>query len=310
MARWYRIAALALLLLLAGSRLTFADERVPFQRGVASDDLWAFVKAYLLERDPRIVDVYLEEWGTSEAEKWEKVRNYGLEVGYYDLNDDGVPEMFLFLEISGHCGSAGCETIVFEWKDGGWRRLTGIFAYSLMGDNLPREQHGPFIVVTDERFGGYRTFHNDEYAVEWDDGSYGGLYCLSRRCEEERNDEIDMRSKYRADNAEFLKEYFYNVYAKGHRFRSGELRLENLKVGHYDLNADGTPELIVSVAERRRGNFIHGETLVFERREGRWAPIGEFFVDAILWVGDDKVLGYKTLRDRDRAIRWDGTRYR
>ncbi|SFK60772.1 hypothetical protein SAMN05216302_101067 [Nitrosomonas aestuarii] len=36
------------------------------------------------------------------------------EIAKYDLNDDGIDEVFLYLSGSGLCGSAGCHLIIFQ----------------------------------------------------------------------------------------------------------------------------------------------------------------------------------------------------
>lgn len=88
-----------------------------------------------------------------------------LHVGYHDLNDDGVRELFVsYTDVSAfHCGTGGCEQLIFERRDGRWELLlNGIF----FG-----------VWVSDEVVKGYRTFYTGQGLVsttkwEWDGTEY------------------------------------------------------------------------------------------------------------------------------------------
>lgn len=75
---------------------------------------YAFIRQYL-END--------EDYQSSQAPPSTPWPIDELSVGYWDLNDDGVEEMFLsFAEVSSfYCGTGGCSMTIFEKRDGNWQ---------------------------------------------------------------------------------------------------------------------------------------------------------------------------------------------
>lgn len=90
------------------------------------------------------------------------VRIDDVRVAKHDLNDDGVPELILYLEMSSYyCGSGGCDTVILQkTTDGQWREIGGMFGTGLW--------------VSDEKVGGYRTIYSYKgIFLRWKGDSYG-----------------------------------------------------------------------------------------------------------------------------------------
>ena len=100
---------------------------------------------------------------------WEPLRRYVLYSGRYDINGDGVEELFVTIEQSSVCGTVGCETPIFEMTPDGWRELSSIMVMVSIID-------GPEIFASDEVIDGYRTLHTDYYGLHWNGEQYIG-YC-------------------------------------------------------------------------------------------------------------------------------------
>ena len=104
---------LALTLLAATSISVQADEPISFERGGLKGNDWTFFKDYLEENYPLIIKYVAEIRGLSTEVAWEPLRRYVLYLGRYDLNGDGVEELFVTIEQGFVCGTAGCTTLIF-----------------------------------------------------------------------------------------------------------------------------------------------------------------------------------------------------
>lgn len=84
-------------------------------------------------------------------------------VGYWDLNDDGVEEMFLSYkntQTSYFCGNSTCPVYFFEKRGGQWHEI-------------PFGPRGDF--VSDEKIGGHRTLYDfDGFRYRWSGTEYIG----------------------------------------------------------------------------------------------------------------------------------------
>lgn len=82
-------------------------------------------------------------------------------VAKHDLNDDGVPELILYLEMSSYyCGSGGCSIVILQKVGDAWREIGGLFGSGLW--------------VSDEKVGGYRTIYSYRGTfLRWKGEGYG-----------------------------------------------------------------------------------------------------------------------------------------
>jgi hypothetical protein len=160
------IFAILILTLAAPAR---ADERIPFERGGLKGNDWAFFKDYLKANYPLIIKYVAEIRGLSPEAAWEPLRRYVPYSGRYDINGDGVEELFVTIQQSFVCGTVGCETPIFQMTPDGWRELSSITVrVSIRG--------GPRLSVSDEVIDGYRTLLADYYGLHWNGEQYIG-YC-------------------------------------------------------------------------------------------------------------------------------------
>lgn len=86
-----------------------------------------------------------------------------LNVGYWDVNDDGVEEMFLsYAEVSfAHCGNGGCIFYLFGKRDAQWYLMADFHQFAMF--------------VSDERMNGYRTLYSERGSrFRWDGTEYIG----------------------------------------------------------------------------------------------------------------------------------------
>ena len=130
---------------------------------------WTFFKSYLKGNYPLIVKYIAEEYDVNREAAWESLRRYVLYSGRYDINGDGVKELFVTIEQGSVCGQVGCETPIFERTPDGWRELSSIMvSVSLHG--------GPRLFGADEVIDGYRTLHADYHGLHWNGRLYDA-YC-------------------------------------------------------------------------------------------------------------------------------------
>lgn len=101
-----------------------------------------------------------------------------LYIGRFDLNDDGVEELFVYRSISYYCGTSGCRTDIL-WKSGGrWEKVGQM--RTVFGDLM-----GPFyLIADDERIDGWRTLLTYEYGFRWSpaESQYNDFFCLTEVC--------------------------------------------------------------------------------------------------------------------------------
>ena len=152
-----------------------ADERIPFTRGGLKGSDWAFFRNYLLAEDPLIVKDVSEVRNVDRDGALEYLRRLMLYSARYDITGDGSPELFVTVESGYLCGTAGCETFIFEMAPNGWRDLTSIMVTILIRD-------GPELFLSDEAIDGYRTLYGEFNGLRWNGKEYSS-FCV-RRCEE------------------------------------------------------------------------------------------------------------------------------
>lgn len=85
--------------------------------------------------------------------------------------------------------------------------------------------------------------------------------------------------------------------------------IEDIWVGHYDLNDDGNDELILyfdSLYHCGRGGC---KTIFFQGGAGKWREIGQADLRDI-WVGNEKSGAYRVIySSTGRGVRWTGESY-
>ena len=111
-----------------------------------------------------IADYVRGSKGYAESQARRPWRVLDLQVAYHDLNDDGRPEMLLsYAEATTyHCGTGGCDMIVFQFRDGQWREIGEGFMFA------------PW--VSDEKVGGYRVLFTPQGAgLRWNGKAYQGF---------------------------------------------------------------------------------------------------------------------------------------
>ena len=82
-----------------------------------------------------------------------------VEVGFYDVNDDGEAELFARIGGTGWtCGTSGCMTFIFEQKSGVWSFIGEMMVNSLS--------------VSDEKIKGYRTLYSWPVGARWGGEEY------------------------------------------------------------------------------------------------------------------------------------------
>ena len=166
---------LALTLLAATSISVQADEPISFERGGLKGNDWTFFKDYLEENYPLIIKYVAEIRGLSTEVAWEPLRRYVLYLGRYDLNGDGVEELFVTIEQGFVCGTAGCTTLIFQKTSEQWRELSSIMV--MISDRV-----GPELLVSDEVIKGYRTLYAEFDGLRWNGREYAS-FCV-KRCKE------------------------------------------------------------------------------------------------------------------------------
>jgi hypothetical protein len=126
---------------------------VTFRRAAESPDL-PFVRDYVENME------FYEE-----AQEWGNWNIPDLLVGYHDLNDDGVPEMLLWFDVSGFfCGNSHCDLYIFQLQNGQWRKV------------VLASQNG--VWLNDDKVQGWHTLYSSGSGafLQWNGTSYSS-YC-------------------------------------------------------------------------------------------------------------------------------------
>jgi hypothetical protein len=85
-------------------------------------------------------------------------------------------------------------------------------------------------------------------------------------------------------------------------------RERSVTIGRYDLNEDGSPELIIVVDNSMFCGSIGCHPDIFEKRGGLWRDIGGVSAHGIL-VMRERVCGYRSLKGTEGIYRWNGYTY-
>ena len=86
----------------------------------------------------------------------------------YDINDDGAPELFIYLGLGGWtCGTTGCELLIFEGAPGAWTKFAGMAS-------------APELAVWIDPTTGYKTIYDNDEGLRWTGTGYE--WSCYRRC--------------------------------------------------------------------------------------------------------------------------------
>lgn len=84
---------------------------------------------------------------------------------------------------------------------------------------------------------------------------------------------------------------------------------ERLEIAVRDLNDDGMAEVIIYFGVTAYCGTVGCDMGIYQKINGSWRRIG-FGTGYVVWVSDQKVLGYRTLYSQGPDIwRWDGNQY-
>lgn len=155
---------LALLLLSLAPNVVSGHERIVLQRGNFGTDR-GFIEQYVIGK-----------YGGYRELKAGKVDPSRLFIGRYDLNGDGVEELFVRISYGFICGTVGCETVIFEKTSGGWRELSILYTSHF---GTVRQI---YLNVTEESSTGYKTIDSVFYGLRWNGKKYV-VFCR-RNCSE------------------------------------------------------------------------------------------------------------------------------
>ena len=126
-----------------------AEEKIAFKKDGFSDAEWVGVREYFLAEHPFLIKFVAEDQTAGKEQALDIIRRDILYVGRFDLNDDGSAELLVYVMHGYECGSAGCNTIILEKRDGLWEEIGSTIAHFHI-------INGPDLTVTDEISDGYR----------------------------------------------------------------------------------------------------------------------------------------------------------
>ncbi len=151
----------AILLLSLAPSVLLADERIVLRRGNFGDDR-EFIERY-------VVGQY-REYGVFKSNKVNPDKLY---IGRYDLNSDGIEELFVYISYGFVCGTVGCETVIFQKTASKWTELSSLQVLS----GTVNER---YLYVTKEKSADYKTLYSEYDGLRWNGKEYVG-FCR-RKC--------------------------------------------------------------------------------------------------------------------------------
>ncbi len=114
-------AVLALLIMLASTMPIHAEEILKYRPIGNNKTLFALAERYFPREEYEENKVrYAESY---RAESRAQVIKQVMQFISVDLNRDGRPEIFLLKSLIGWCGSAGCEMVVLQQRNGVWQEV-------------------------------------------------------------------------------------------------------------------------------------------------------------------------------------------
>lgn len=94
--------------------------------------------------DQAFIRAFLEGWEDYQISQTPPFTPWPVDevwVGYWDLNDDGVEEMFVaFFDVTVYfCGTGGCWILLFEKRDGNWQFVDNFSGFHVWVSDLEEE---------------------------------------------------------------------------------------------------------------------------------------------------------------------------
>lgn len=130
----------ALLIVLASAVEVHAEEILKYRPIGNNKMLFALAERYFPEEEYEENKAdYAESY---RAESRAQVIKQVMQFISVDLNRDGRPEIFLLKQLIGWCGSAGCEMIVLQQRNGVWKEVYNGSSYHSI--KLLDEWDGPY----------------------------------------------------------------------------------------------------------------------------------------------------------------------
>jgi hypothetical protein len=118
-------AVLALIALSIGVPEAHAEKRVfssPLDDPADLAEAQALLRPYLGRNNPHL-DAHVYNPEKPPVRTFEDYVRVYIRIGRGDINDDGVEKLFYFTTNRGYCGSAGCDTWIFEKRAGTWKLI-------------------------------------------------------------------------------------------------------------------------------------------------------------------------------------------
>ena len=165
----------AALVLALGVTDVEAKDRIPFVEGDLLGDDWEQIKRYLAREYSTVIKIVAEEKKLDREAAWEYFRKYNMFAGRFDITGDGVEELFVTIFHGWVCGTAGCNTPIFQMTPSGWQELSLIMTMISLND-------GPQLFLSGEAIDGYRTLYAEYDGLRWNGRQYAS-FCV-KRCKE------------------------------------------------------------------------------------------------------------------------------
>lgn len=137
--------------------------------GATAEEEWVRMKPGDFGNESEFLDRFVfEEYERDQVYITAYSREKNIYIGRHDVNGDGVTELFVYNTHSSWCGSAGCQTDIFEGSGKNWQNIGG-------GPLLER--------VMEESVCGYRSLKGVDGIYRWDGKEYGLAYCFPDQVE-------------------------------------------------------------------------------------------------------------------------------
>lgn len=172
-----------------------------------------------------------------------------LYIGRYDLNGDGVEELFVVFSRS--CGTAGCENPIYQKRHGTWVEIAGLDGGGWISPEESGATQCQFIEVPGERRHGWLTLIGLEHGLRWvRDRRTGKIdytwFCLTQECRHETGSPLETRWTAWATSPEIVAARVGPLCAKPGGLPAGGYEAYNPSsraLGRYQMRPDALAEI-------------------------------------------------------------------